>query len=47
MKDEHDSAVCLLSAHFKHSVNIIVARQRFSHRAEHKGEAIDEYMATL
>lgn len=46
MKDECDS-ICLLSAHFKHSVNVIVAQQRFSHHAEHKSEAVDEYMAAL
>ncbi|KAL1419658.1 hypothetical protein MTO96_005072 [Rhipicephalus appendiculatus] len=31
--DAYDSAIALLSDHFKRSVNVIVARQRFSRRA--------------
>lgn len=36
----------MLSAHFERSVYVIVARQRFSHRAQH-GEKLDEHMAAL
>ncbi|KAL1429319.1 hypothetical protein MTO96_016367 [Rhipicephalus appendiculatus] len=35
--DAYDTAIALLSDHFKHSVNVIVARQRCSHRAQHAG----------
>ncbi|KAH6942839.1 hypothetical protein HPB50_010820 [Hyalomma asiaticum] len=43
----YDSAIALLSDHFKRSVNVIVARQRFSRRAHHAGETVEEYVTAL
>ncbi|KAH7945277.1 hypothetical protein HPB49_008867 [Dermacentor silvarum] len=37
--DAYDSAIALLSDHFKRSVNVIVAGQWFSRRAQHAGFA--------
>ncbi|KAH6941750.1 hypothetical protein HPB50_023139 [Hyalomma asiaticum] len=46
-KHEYDSAICLLSAHFKRSVNVIVARQQFRRSAQQEGDTVDEYMTAL